>query len=302
MFMVLQNNVDEQPRHVVSEEVVAEPEDKPAKGTAEYAELQQFSTEVVLILQTVNDTEHKAALSVLEPPSATFTAPVIFPMPNMVAGKLEGWKVALIKAGAGRAVGDYVEDALNRYCNARYVIGVGVCFAFVQEDEANQCNFADVLVSNSLRDNSYMKFEDNEIKDLGQKINVVQYLQQIFCLQGKKQLKFEVSASRKSVMHCGTFCCNTFLIKDAAIRDAFHRLNTRDIGGEMEGGELLKLQQDGKVEGVIVIKGVADFADKDKAKHWQYTAAKAALHYIKVQLRNTDEPEVPGKCTLHNGC
>ena len=101
-------------------------------------------------------------------------------------------------------------------------------------------------------------------------------------------------------MHCGTFCWNTFLIKDEAIRDAFHRLNTGDIGGEMEGGELLKLQQDGKVEGVIVIKGVADFADKDKAKHWQYTAAKAALHYIKVQLRNTDEFEVFGECTLRN--
>ena len=156
MFMFLQNTVDEQPRYVEAEEVVAEPKDKPAKGTAEYAELQQFSTEVAIILQTVNDTEHKAALSVLEPPSATFTAPVIFPMPNMVAGKLEGWKVVLIKAGAGRAVGDYVEDALKRYCNACFVIGVGVCFAFVQKVEAHQCKFADVLVSKSIRDNSYM--------------------------------------------------------------------------------------------------------------------------------------------------
>jgi hypothetical protein len=35
---------------------------------------------------------------------------------------------------------------------------------------------------------------------------------------------------------------------------------------EMERGELLKLQQDHKVEGVIVTKGVTDFADIDKAK------------------------------------
>jgi hypothetical protein len=73
--------------------------------------------------------------------------------------------------------------------------------------------FADVLVSNAIRDNSYMKFENNEIKDLGQKIDVVHEFQQIFCMQTKKKLKFDVSSTRKSVMrYCGTFCCNTFLI------------------------------------------------------------------------------------------
>ena len=249
-----------------------------------YEELVQFSADVVLLLLTVTDTEYRAALSVLEPPSRTFPAPVIFPMPNMVAGSIEGWKVVLIKADGGRTVGDYVEGALRRYGSARFVIGVGVCFTF----DRDQCKLADVLVSKAIRDNLHTKLEDNEIKDLGQKINIARELKEIFCTQAKKELKFYVSKSRKSVMHCGTFSCNTFRIEDAAVRDAFHRLNTGDIGIEMEGGELMKLQQDKKVEGVIVIKGVAGFADKTKTKHWEYTAAKAALHYVKEQLRNTD--------------
>jgi hypothetical protein len=63
----------------------------------------------------------------------------------------------------------------------------------------NKCNFADVLVSKAIRDNNYTKFENN---DLGQKIDVVHELQQIFCTQAKKEI--EVS-TRKSVMRCGTF-------------------------------------------------------------------------------------------------
>ena len=282
----------EQPLHDKSKEEIAEPEDKPTKGTPKYEELVQFSADVVLLLLTVTDTEYRAALSVLEPPSRTFPAPVIFPMPNMVAGRLEGWKVVLIKAKGGRTVGDYVQGALKRYGRARFVIGVGVCFAF----DRDQCKLADVLVSKAIRDNSYTKFEDNEIKDLGQNIDIVHELQVIFCMQDKKELKFYVSKSRKSVLHCGTFCCNTFRIEDAAVRDAFHRLNTGDIGIEMEGGELMKLQQDKKVEGVIVIKGVAGFADKTETKHWEYTAAKAALHYVKAQLRNTDTVGDHGEC------
>ena len=293
-------NTDEQPFYNESMEKVIEPQSKPTKGTQKYKELQQFSKKVVIILQTVNDIEYKAALTVMKPPTASFTKPVIFPKPNMIAGKIGGKKTVLLKAGAGRVVGDYVESAKKTYTNARFVIGVGVCYAFKQKDRKKQCKLGDVLVSGAIRDNRYMKFEDGKVKDLGQKVDTVFELCEIFCMEKVKELDFDVSnKGRESKMHCGTFCCNVFLIKDEKVRDAFRNANADDnlVGGEMEGGELLKLQLDRKVEGVIVIKGVADFADKKKAKDWQFTATKAALHYIEVQLENTDDLEVTGECS-----
>lgn len=61
------------------------------------------------------------------------------------------------------------------------------------------------------------------------------------------------------------------------MRDKFLRAKSVAIGGEMEGGELLEFHNDQKIKGVIVIKGVADYADGKKEKDWQFTAAMAAL-------------------------
>ena len=43
---------------------------------------------------------------------------------------------------------------------------------------------------------------------------------------------------------------------------------------------------DGELKGVMLIKGVADYADGKKTKHWQFTAAMAALHYTESRLIN----------------
>lgn len=70
--------------------------------------------------------------------------------------------------------------------------------------------------------------------------------------------------------------------------DAFARGNDKAIGGEMEGGQLMKFVKKRKIEGIIIIKGVADYGNEDKAsgKKWQFTAASAALHYTDLKLRN----------------
>lgn len=52
----------------------------------------------------------------------------------------------------------------------------------------------------------------------------------------------------------------------------------------MEGGVLLEFERKRKIKGVIVIKGVVDYADGKKSKEWQYTAAMAALNYTKIKL------------------
>ncbi len=65
------------------------------------------------------------------------------------------------------------------------------------------------------------------------------------------------------------------------------------IGGEMEGVILVEIRK--RLEsrapprelGVIIIKGVADYADGSKGEEWQLTAAMAAASYAKHRLEFT---------------
>ena len=91
--------------------------------------------------------------------------------------------------------------------------------------------------------------------------------------------------------------CNTSTIKvDTDLLFTFSSHNFPEaFGGEMEGVEVLKITQEyGKKQkknvGVIIIKGVADFADDEKpsGKHWQYTAAMAAASYAQHKLEMTN--------------
>jgi nucleoside phosphorylase len=68
------------------------------------------------------------------------------------------------------------------------------------------------------------------------------------------------------------------------------------IGGEMEGGVLLEIQNERNADrarrhdlDVIIIKGVGDFGDdqKQEGKEWQYTASLAAASYIEHKLSMT---------------
>ena len=68
------------------------------------------------------------------------------------------------------------------------------------------------------------------------------------------------------------------------LRDKFRVALPEVIGGDMEGGELLRLQLKRKIEGVIVIKGVAGYADGCSTEDWQFTAALAAMKYTSFKL------------------
>lgn len=54
----------------------------------------------------------------------------------------------------------------------------------------------------------------------------------------------------------------------------------------MEGSQLLKLQKDGKIEGVIIIKGISNYGYGNN-KVWQLTAAMAAVHYVESNVWTT---------------
>ena len=170
---------------------------------------------------------------------------------------------------------------------AKFVVGVGVGCAF----DRMKYKFGDVLVSSKICDLSNFKVDANgKVIQRGQIVQMLVLLFVTFCMNLK--LKFPVSKPKKSdevrycEVHAGTFASFPVHMDNKEIRDKFNAVIPEVIGGDMEGGELLKFQQQQKVPcGVIVIKGVADYGDGTKEKLWQFTAAMAAFAYAHAKLR-----------------
>lgn len=258
------------------------PEEKPRDANKQ-EELRKYSGEIQLILQTVNTNEYQAALTYMKKPSSNFSKAVTYPMIGMVVGTFAGIKTALIKTEPGRDVEQYVQDAIDAYPNARCIIGVGVCYAFKKEDY----KLADVLVSKRICDFANSKFNMGEVENRGPSIQLIHKLEKIFANCPEQYTGIIVSSlNRTAKAASGAFCCSTFLINDEKERDKFFEAvkDLKPIGGEMEGGELIRFDRQKEIEGIIVIKGVADYADGSKSKEWQFTASMAALHYAESQL------------------
>ncbi len=164
--------------------------------------------------------------------------------------------------------------------NVKYILGVGVCYGFKQDYK-----LGDVLVSDQIQELVNPKFHNAEIQDRkGKKLDVEGHLYHTFCTDLRSNPGLEVSDGRQSEVHVGTILSYSALINWKELRDELHHITKFAIGGEMEGGELLRFIGKGKIEGVIVIKGVADYGDGEKKKGWQFTAASAAFNYTEYKI------------------
>lgn len=262
------------------------PENLPDEETEsdKYQSLQDFSQKVEVILQTVNENEFQAATTFLKSPNDLFKKAVTFPMNCMVLGMFAKKKTALIQTGVGDKAGKFIEKALTEFPKTVYVIGVGVCFAFKSKEN---CILGDVIVSEKICTLANSAI-GGKVEDRGETIEVVEDLQAIFCRTLNQHQEFIVcKEGRVSKVHSGTITSFPHVVKDATFRDKLLEAVPVAIGGEMEGGQLLKVKKEkSEIKGVIAIKGVVDFADKDKSKGWQFISARAALHYIECKLLN----------------
>lgn len=264
-----------------------QPSDKDSK---EYKCLLEFCEGVEYIIQTVNENEYQAATTFMSSPDdKMFSRAVVFPQNAMVVGMFGKTqiKTALIQTEPALNMEEYVIDALKAYPNAHYVIGVGVCYAY----DSSTKKFGDVVVSEKIADYTNFKVKYDEegkmaFEDRGETISVIHHLHKTFCLNKEYFPGYPVTAdkSRVSRVHSGTLISPPILINNKDVRDALHRQRETAIGGEMEGGQLMKFVSERKVEGIIMIKGVSDYADGKKGKKWQFTASMAALHYIEQKL------------------
>lgn len=217
----------------------------------------------------------------MEAPHRDFPKAVVFPMNGMVVGMFAGKKTALIQTEVGENIDSYVEEAIKIFTNAQFVIGVGVCFAF---DKSNYL-LGDVLVSDKISNLANLEFGmDGKIRNHGEIVRVFHELRRIFCLTVEHESEIKVSATRSSRVYKGTFISYSVQVNNEQVRDRIHSAVNTAIGGEMEGGQLLKFVDRGQVRGVIIVKGVANYGDGNESKEWQFTAATAALHYTKSKL------------------
>ncbi len=267
----------------------------PKPNMPEFEQLSIFCKEVEFILQTVNDNEYQAAVIMMGPPSDTFTKSVVFPSAGKVVGLFADHKAALIQTDVGSNSTDYIEDALHTFPNAKYVIGVGVGYAF----DRSKYKLGDVMVFQKISDLRNLKFSNGEIINRGETVNVVNTLTSVFCKDLSFDEEFEVSqAQRHSKVYTGRYASYAAVLDNEEMRDKFRAAVPEAIGGEMEGGELLRFQQKRKIEGVIVIKGVVDYGEGVRTKEWQFTATMAALKYTQSKLHYYQGQELMKKSRL----
>ena len=257
----------------------------PQSCTPEHDELKKFSEEVEIIIQTVNNHEYNAATTYMKaPPDRNFTKAVIFPRIGSVVGMFAGKKTALIKTGQGDKARKGIEDALETFPKALCILGIGVCYSSYDSKH----HFGDVLVSNQIRISTTPKFAPKSVEFRGPIIEVNESLSRIFCDSSDVfDKKFLVSKSpeRYSKVYPGLLLSTSILFADKHIIENI-KSDKEIIGGEMEGGVLSTFIGKKEVLGIIIIKGVADFADdqKPEGKKWQFTAAMAAFEYAHLKL------------------
>ena len=255
----------------------------PKLGTPEYEKLMAFTSEVDVILHTVNDKEYQAAVTCMEPPDGFDTAIQNFPGPAMVVGMFADKKVALIKTKPGSKCREKIDKALMAFKNARYIISVGVCYAF----NKHCYKLGDVLVSTKISDLADSKMTSRgTVENRGETINVEEFLSDTFCSDTMHNPEFKVTEERESEVYSGWFLSYPLVMEDMAARDKFHAAVPNAIGGEMEGGVLMQVRKEknNNIQGIVIIKGVVDYADGHRWKNWQFTASLAAVHYTWSKL------------------
>ncbi len=261
----------------------------PERDTDEYELLKNYQNEIKVILHTVNDKEYKAATTYLSAPDiegGSFKNATVSTRINIVLGTFAEKKVALIQTEQGSKIREDITEAIEMFPNAIWILGIGVCYAM----DDQKFKLGDVLISNQIHvfENSKSK-PDGKIEQRGPTTDIIPRLLKIFCkntenpdpllVAGKRSFKFKASP--------GSFASDTRLINCLEEKKKIQRaVQGTAIGGEMEGGELLKFIGKGNIKGIIIIKGVADYADGEKSKEWQFTAAMSAFKYAESKLSN----------------
>ena len=277
----------------------------PKKGSVQYKDLEYFSKEVEIILQTTSKNEFDVVTSFMGPPK-NFTEAVIFPTVGKIVGMFANQKIALIQNGTD----EFKDNVLNihhTFPNARYIIGIGACFSL---DKEKNISLGDVLVSEQIGDIDSLLFNAHgKVVKKEEIISVDSTLKSLFCSTLVFEKKFPVSTilrnsteksekteiTRYSKVYAGKYISYDALLNFTTDHNNFekYRQTTTSgmqiIGGDRECGELVKIYKAKKVDGIIMIKGVADYGmEKIRNRYylkWEKIAVEAATRFVQSRLQ-----------------
>lgn len=277
----------ERPSRSQSEEDDEIAKHRPKKKIKE-ANYKRICSSVEVILHVVNNNEFNAATTFISAPSneSGYSAPDTATKlkDRTCVGTFAGHPVGLVRTSPGRESHDELKQAIKEFPRAQYIVGVGVCYGFDRE----KTKLGDVVISDQITDlGDYRVNDDSSITPRGDMIGMTNSIKGIFCDNPREVEDFCVSNTQRTAAYrVGNIVSGPNLVDDRRLRNQI-KIAVQPVpavGGEMEGKELIRLQKDGLIKGVIIIKAVVDYADGTKNKTWQFIGAKAAFHYVHCKM------------------
>ena len=243
---------------------------------------EKFSKELVanvnIILVTATETEYCAVMSVGEKYTKVFLKKENVTVYLVMYGS---HKVAVICTEQGPRGTTSMLQKVQGAINARYVIAIGICYGMKE----GKTKLGDVIVAKSIVDTSCKKAEDGSID-----IREVKEWESGPKLYGIFNhpigFKLESGEGEFVKVHTGKLVSENTLVASQDYKKKIHDQVRHALGGEMEGAGIMQAAKDGEYEG-IVIKGIADWGDKNKEPYrkWQKFVAGAAANYVLYCLK-----------------
>ena len=263
---------------------------KTSKRKHENLDYGEFCKRVQYVFSIVNDDEFNAATTMITAPDIEDGSDVITTMDvGVYIGMMGRHPVGLIRHGPGRNSAEILKEGIKNFPNAEYLVAVGICYGFSHVNT----ELADVLISENIIDLGPYSIYNDSIEICGDDTNMKDKIYIIFCTNAGRVKGLKVAHDRYAKHFVGTIASGPNLVDNADFKEKINfQVEPMAYGGEMEGGELLRLQKGGivmpdgskKYIQVIVIKAVTDYADGTKNKEWQFIGAQAAFHYVKNQM------------------
>ena len=263
---------------------------KPKQDDLHYGE---FCKRVQYVFSVVNNDEFNAATTMIMAPDiedGKDGSDVITTIDVGVhIGMMGSHPVGLIRHEPGRDCAESLTEGIKNFPNAEYLVAVGVCYGFSR----GNTKLADVLISKKIIDLGPFRISENNIEIRGDHTKMKAKICKIFCDNAVQVKGLQVAHDRYAEHLVGNIVSGSILVDNADIKEKInYQVKPMAYGGEMEGGELLRLQKDGivmpdgnkKYIQVMVIKAVTDYADGTKNKKWQFIGAQAAFHYVKSKM------------------
>lgn len=254
-------------------------------------EIKFFDQDIVIIV-VVNQDEYRAVCHHMQPLEVREVSTLITFTPSITLGTFGGCNTVVVRTDMGGICQENIKHALEMFPKAVAVIAVGVAYAVSRE---KPYALANVLACNQIYGYGNARLNQDgtvETRDLMliQHSDFQKQLLDAFTLHKDSWKGFKVSqGGREAKVHTGAIASCPLLIDSVMARDSIAQRVPKMIGGEMEGGELLKIQKEYQAKsrtiGVMIAKGISDFADGSKDKEWQLTAAMAAASYVETIIR-----------------